>query len=60
MIEYKLLLKIMKYSKCPSYPLLFYTTHIINTFQGSAANHDKLEGQIAHCEILLKVIVFLL
>ena len=58
MIEYKLLRKIIKCSKCLSYPLLFSATQIINTFQGSQP--IKLEEYLADCEIHLKGIVFLL
>ena len=56
MIEYQLPRGIMKYSKCPTYPLHFYATQIINTFLNwrISANHDKEEGHSANSEILIK------
>ena len=43
-------------------PLLFLATKIINPFINSMilANHDKVEGYSAICEILIKGIVSLL
>ena len=39
-------LNVVKFSKCPSSPLPFYGTQIINSFLSSmiSANHDKGEG----------------